>query len=93
MIAQTSHALSEFENRYTDLYKRWYNESNYIVCLEISNEEQLIKLMHEADLQGIHQAPFYEPDLDNQLTAVTFEPGLSSKRLLRRLPLALKDMS
>ncbi len=89
MLAQTCHALSEFENLHTNIYRKWYTESNYIVCLEIENENKLKALLHEAEMLGIKVAPFYEPDLDNQLTAVTFEPGADSKRLLRKLPLAM----
>lgn len=93
MIAQTCHALSEFEACYTKEYDKWYTDSNYIVCLEIDNEDKLKALLDEAKQLGIKVAPFHEPDLDNQLTAVTFEPGDSSKRLLRKLPLALRGLN
>jgi len=93
MLAQTCHALSEFEHHFGKQYKEWYNDSNYIVCLEIENEEKLNALLNKAKELDIKVAPFYEPDLDNQLTAVTFEPGDSSKRLLRKLPLALRGLN
>lgn len=92
MLAQTCHALSEFEHHFTTEYKNWHHDSNYIVCLEVDNEKKLNVLLDEAKKLCIKVAPFYEPDLDNQLTAVTFEPGPSSKRLLRKLPLALRGL-
>ena len=92
MLAQTCHALSEFESKYKTEYNVWYRESNYIICLEVDDEETLKLLMGEAKKLEIKTASFYEPDLDEELTAVTFEPGALSKRLLRKLPLALRGL-
>lgn len=34
---------------------------------------------------------FYEPDLDNAITAIAVEPSDKSRRLLANLPLALRN--
>ena len=40
--------------------------------------------MINAKDKGIKYSFFRESDLDNQLTAVAFEPGISSKQMLRK---------
>jgi hypothetical protein len=34
---------------------------------------------------------FYEPDLDNQLTAIAIEPTDNARKLVSNLPLLLKE--
>ncbi len=64
--------------------------SNYIAILNIENEEKLIKLIGWAQIKNIKFSIFRESDLDNQITAVTLEPGELSKKLCSNLKLALK---
>lgn len=64
-------------------------ESNYIVVLCIENEYKLLQLMQKADYQDILYSIFKEPDIDNQVTAITLEPGEKSKKLCKNLKLAL----
>jgi hypothetical protein len=53
----------------------------------VDNEIQLKSLIDKAEQIGICSSVFKEPDLDNQVTAVAFEPGELSKRLSKRLRL------
>ena len=93
MIAQTCHALSEMEKQHTVVYNEWYHTSNYICCLEVDSEEHLVQLIDKAQILNIKYALFKEPDLDNQITAVSFEPGKPTKKMLSNLPLALRNFS
>lgn len=89
-IAQSIHAFREFCEQHTDIEKRWYVNSNYIVVLaakDLTHLNQIICQCQEADVKI---AIFSEPDMDNQITAITIEPGDISKKIVRRLPLALK---
>ena len=69
----------------------WHKQSNYLCQLSVENEEALYKLMDKADIKGIKYVAFREPDLDNQLTAICFEPTVAAKKLTSSLPLMLKE--
>ena len=89
-IAQCCHALREFSEKYRDIDSTWFKESNYLVVLEVKDEDSLKSQINSAELADLKFAAFYEPDLDNQITAVAFEPCDKSRNLFRRLPLAGK---
>ncbi len=65
--------------------------SNYIAVLNVANEYELHNLIEKAISAGIKFSVFREPDIDNQITAITFEPGIKSKKLCANLKLALKE--
>ena len=65
--------------------------SNYIAILNVANEYELNNLIERAINSGIKFSVFKEPDIGNQITAITFEPGLKSKKLCANLKLALKE--
>lgn len=79
--AQSLHAMTEFFLEHPDVTKDWHDNSNYIAVLAVDNEEKLIKLYQKAKARGVKCSCFYEPDMDDQLTAIVLEPGLDSKRL------------
>lgn len=87
---QGKHSLVQFFIMHPEIIQKWHKESNYIVFLQADDEEHLGQLMADAFQMGIYCAPFYEPDMNQDLTAVTFEPILKSRDLLKSLPLALK---
>lgn len=87
-LAQTSHAITEFCLQAPDKAKAWYATSNTVCILGVSSEEELLSLITEASSTSIEVWPFFEPDLENALTAAVFEPTLSSRKLLRSLKLA-----
>lgn len=85
--AQSIHAATEFTMKYREHASEWYNTSNTVVCLEAESTEELKELVRAAAEKSIIHAPFYEPDLDNELTAVAFAPGETTRELLAHLPL------
>lgn len=86
---QTVHAVVEYAMEHPQACKDWYLKSNHIALLEAKDEKALERLVERAIVQGISFSRFYEPDLDNQLTAVVF--GTEAKRLCRHLPLAYSE--
>jgi hypothetical protein len=74
------------------LAKEWQTKSNYLAFLTVADEEQLIKLISKAILTGIKHTIFREPDIDNQITAVAFEPSEASRKLTSSCPLLGKEV-
>jgi hypothetical protein len=70
----------------------WYKQSNYIGFLSVTNEKELYKLIELAKQQDIKISIFREPDIGDQITAITLAPGLKSKKLCSKLKLALSEV-
>jgi hypothetical protein len=85
--AQCVHAARLFQDEFPEIEGAWFKKSNYIVLLTIANEESLSALINEAKEKQIRLSIFKEPDLNNEITAVTLEPGIRSKKLCRNLKL------
>lgn len=90
ILAQSCHAVAEFGREYPDVFLEWQDVSNYIAVLECKDEKELLSLIDRADKKRIRFSVFFEPDLDNEITAIALEPGLESKKLCSSLRLALK---
>jgi hypothetical protein len=88
---QSMHALRQFTAEHPDIDKLWFEKSNYLGLLSVSDEQTLINLIEQAAAHDIRFSIFREPDIDNQITAIALAPGPKSKKLCNRLPLALKD--
>lgn len=84
------HALRQFTAEHPDIDKAWFEQSNYLGLLSVQNEEELVRLLADANERGIETSVFREPDIDNQMTAIALSPGPKSKKLCSRLPLALR---
>ena len=89
---QSTHAAIDYVLKYPAEALGWHKYSNYLGQLSCANEEELMKLMYKADQKGIRYLAFREPDLDNQITAVAFQPIIESKKLLSSCPLMLKGL-
>lgn len=85
---QAAHALQEFNIQFPCETHAWFQESNTIALLTSSNEASLGVIVKKAQERGIPVACFYEPDRDNELTAITLGP--EGKALARNLPLAFQ---
>ena len=85
---QAAHAGIQFQHEHPIIAKEWHNKSKYLIHLSIKDEERLSDLISKAQSKGIKVSVFIEPDIENQITAVAFEPSDKSKRLLSNLPLA-----
>lgn len=90
MLAQSCHALMSFREEHPEIAKAWHSISNYICILEIENEFKLNQFIEKCLNLNINFSIFKEPDLDNQITAITIQPGIKSKKLCSNLKLALR---
>jgi hypothetical protein len=90
-LAQSLHASLEFFNQYPDLSKEWITQSSYLVCLSAKDEQELEALSIKAKERNITVVEFREPDLNNELTALCFEPTIEAKKLCSSIPLAMKE--
>jgi peptidyl-tRNA hydrolase len=86
---QAAHALQEFNIQHPECAQAWYNDSNTLAFLAVPNEGALGVLLKKAANRGIPVAAFYEPDRDNELTALAIGPD--GKNLTKNLRLALAD--
>lgn len=87
---QAAHALTEFIFQHAEQAQRWKIESNTLVMLVVKCEDDLNSLIEKGLQRDIRLSPFYEPDLDNCLTAIALEPGDASHRLCSGISLALR---
>ena len=87
---QSGHALVEFGLDHLDIFEDWNETSNYLIYLAVEDEVELYALREAALYKDIFVSSFHEPDMNNSLTAVCFEPTLETAELLSGLPLALK---
>lgn len=88
-IAQAIHAFREYVEKHPESEREWYSNSNTIVVLGCNDEQELWHLWKNAP--GF-AAEFREPDFDDELTAVAFQPGNESALYLSHLNLALKQV-
>lgn len=80
-LAQAVHATAEIHAARRFECVAWRKESNTVVVVEMEAE----KLAYLAQCWG--SAPFYEPDRNNELTAVAAFETPYTRRLLRRAQL------
>lgn len=89
---QSSHAMIDFCFKYPEIAKNWHENSNYMCQSSVANEYELMEISYAAQQKGIKVVEFFEPDLNNQLTAICLEPGEATKKLTSKLPLMLKEL-
>jgi peptidyl-tRNA hydrolase len=87
---QSCHVIVQFLCDHPEIAQRWYRESNTLALLAVPGEHALIDLIKRAHDEDITASEFREPDMMNALTAVALAPGLRTRNLVARLPLALK---
>ena len=92
-LVQANHAVAKFIFEFTQIAKKWYDESNYIATLATKNESELHLLINKAKEKNINFTIFCEPDIDNQITAICLEPSELSRKLCSSIPLALKEFN
>ena len=91
MIAQSGHAIVEFSKSFNNKYIEWHNNSNYLIVLEIRNEEELKDLYNKLKWYGAHVVAFYEPDIDNQMTSICYYGTPEMIKITQKLDLALNN--
>ena len=77
---QGIHAAAEFAIQYPQTHQEWHQNSNYLGFLSVENECELEKLIARAHSENIKISIFREPDIGNEVTAITIEPGSKSKK-------------
>lgn len=90
-LAQSAHAAVRFGIEHHELATQWAEQSEYICCLSVPSESILNGFRSVAVIHRIPHSAFYEPDINDQLTAVAFAPSKTTRLMLKGLPLALKD--
>lgn len=90
---QSGHAAIDFQHQHPVEAKEWHKQSNYLAFLTVADEAELIKLISKAIVLGVKHTVFREPDLDNQITAVAFEPTEAARKLTSSCPLLGKEQT
>lgn len=88
MSVQSMHASHVFAKEYPEIFFTWYEKSNYIASLQVKSEQELMLIIRKARAMDIKVSYFEEPDIGNQITAITLEPSKASKKLCSKLELA-----
>jgi len=89
--AQSAHCAIQFVMDHSTISSEWFKKSNYLVLLSVQNEQELLSFVEKFNKNGIVFSCFYEPDLDNQLTSISFLSDDISRKLVSNLPLLLKE--
>lgn len=90
-LVQSIHALADFAHLHPIPFDRWKKSSNTLVSLAEKSTTSLTELFLRLESKGFVVVPFYEPNLDNQLTALAVYGDQRAQKYLRFLPLALKQ--
>lgn len=89
---QACHSAIQFQHEFPEISKQWHEQSKYLACLSTRDENTLKELIQKAEKKNIKYSVFIEPDIDNQITSVAFEPSDATRRLTSSLPLMLKNI-
>lgn len=82
--------MAEISQKLPELVKKWHQESQYIVVLSVKDEKELKDVWNSLDKSRV--VPFYEPDLNNELTAIAVDPFYEdASKLLSNIPLAFQE--
>jgi len=79
-VVQSCHAAIEAA-RY--LFPADLPHPHLVVC-GIPNQRQLVQCLERLQKLGVSHRPFYEPDQDDELTAIATEPIFNQRRRLFR---------
>lgn len=80
----------QFANDYYKEFNNHFPANNTFVILSVANLEELEKLSKQATELNFKHSRFIEPDIGNELTAITFFPRPEIKKLCSKLKLAGK---
>lgn len=90
-IAQVAHVTAEYAKQHPNSFNQWY-DSKYIIVLSVPSLIELKSLRQNLLNEGVLLSDFYEPDINDELTAIAVLPEHyeQAKKYLGHLPLALK---
>jgi len=87
--AQSNHGVSQFLIDYPILAKKWNN--HYLISLSVKTENKLKILLSKLYAIGVPISYFCEPDLNGELTSISFLESEKTKVLTSKLPLLLNN--
>ena len=90
-IAQSCHSVADFAYHKPYEFKNWRENSNYKICLTTKDEQSLIKLYNKLIDKGAQVIAFHEPDIGDEMTAMTLLGEPDIKKYTSYLPLAGKE--
>ena len=90
-LVQSGHAIAKWIKEFPALFTEWNKQSNYLISLSTDNEETLKKLYKKLQYNGADVVAFYEPDINNQMTAICFYGTPEMRKHTDKLDLALKN--
>ncbi len=88
-MVQTGHSIAEFSHQFPKEFSNWIKTSNYLVSLSVTDEDALNFLYEKLQWNGAKTIAFYEPDIDNQMTAICFLGIPKHIKITKKLKLAL----
>jgi hypothetical protein len=89
---QAAHAAIDFQHQYPTLADKWHCTSNYLIFLSVANEDEFKQLILKAAQRQIKISAFREPDINDELTAIAFEPCEQSRKITSSCPLMGKEV-
>jgi hypothetical protein len=89
-MVQTAHAVANFAAHHPDEFKAWQHGSNYLCCLS-SSLDRIMKTIYYLDLYDIKYTIFREPDIGDEITAISVEslPNELHRKLFKNFKLGL----
>lgn len=90
-MVQAMHSLADFIISHPQETKQWNITSNSLVCLSTKDLTSLEEFCQRLSKKNIKFTPFYEPDIQNQLTSICLEPTIEARKATSSFPLALKE--
>jgi CRISPR/Cas system-associated endoribonuclease Cas2 len=91
-LVQSGHSIAEFIQHFPDKFAEWKQQSNYLISLSTDNEERLQRLFYKLQDNGADVVAFYEPDIDNQMTAICYYGTPEMRKHTDKLDLALEEV-
>jgi hypothetical protein len=88
-LVQSGHAIAEWIKQFPQEFADWNKHSNYLISLSTNNEESLKDLFKKLQYYGANVVAFYEPDIDNQMTAICYYGTPELRKHTQKLDLAL----
>ena len=89
IVPQSNHATADFAYEYPQIFRKWKQESNSIICLSARSEEHLLKLYEKYSLLT-PTIKFFEPDI-SEWTSICLYATPEIRKSLSSLPLTLKN--
>lgn len=91
--AQCAHAMADLYRDFPADVGVWHSASNNVVCLMVPSELDLALVAQRVECSGFAVVRFFEPDLDDQMTAVGALVDAAGRRLFANYPLVGRGIS